>query len=175
MVNRSRRSAYGYTQATLFLTNLMVPLSFALLLLLCRSVACLLSVWSPINSPKPAVLRIPISLSVRTIEYVRDIRLSLLWVQASCVHCVLFFVLSVQFDNALSQINVSFIRLSNYHTASSISSTMGQMVTTQLPDNLGDTVSAINYEVRKHAQSLREINSLTYEEFHQCVCSLNGL
>lgn len=53
---------------------------------------------------------------------------------------------------------------------------MGQTVTAQLPESIiGDTISAIHYEIRKQAQSLRQINSLTYEEFHECVCRLNAL
>lgn len=38
-----------------------------------------------------------------------------------------------------------------------------------------DTVDTIHYEIRKHAQSLKEINSLTYEEFNNCLSNLNDL
>lgn len=54
---------------------------------------------------------------------------------------------------------------------------MGQTVGT--PSNsesiIEDTVDAIHYEIRKHAQSLKEINSLTYEEFNSCLSNLNDL
>lgn len=52
---------------------------------------------------------------------------------------------------------------------------MGQSITTQLPEPIGDTVESISYEIQKHAQSLKQINSLTYEEFQQCLSSLNEL
>lgn len=38
-----------------------------------------------------------------------------------------------------------------------------------------DTVDSIQYEIRKHAQSLKEISSLTYDEFKTCLSSLNDL
>lgn len=53
---------------------------------------------------------------------------------------------------------------------------MGQTVATQSPESIiEDTVDTIQYEVRKHAQSLKQINSLTYEEFNSCLSSLNEL
>ncbi|XP_031623700.1 RING finger protein 141-like [Contarinia nasturtii] len=54
---------------------------------------------------------------------------------------------------------------------------MGQTAGT--PSNsesiIEDTVDTIHYEIRKHAQSLKEINSLTYEEFNKCLSNLNDL
>lgn len=56
---------------------------------------------------------------------------------------------------------------------------MGQSVatpsTTESGSIIEDTVDTINYEIRKHAQSLKEINSLTYEEFNSCLNNLNDL
>lgn len=56
---------------------------------------------------------------------------------------------------------------------------MGQSVatpsTTESGSIIEDTVDTINYEIRKHAQSLKEINSLTYEEFNSCLSNLNDL
>lgn len=44
------------------------------------------------------------------------------------------------------------------------------------PDNIiEDTVSAIHYEVKKHAQCLMEINSLTYEDFMDCLKKFNDM
>lgn len=53
---------------------------------------------------------------------------------------------------------------------------MGQTVGTPSPESIiEDTVDTIQYEFRKHAQSLKEINSLTYEEFNSCLSNLNDL
>lgn len=53
---------------------------------------------------------------------------------------------------------------------------MGQTVGTPSPESIiEDTVDTIQYEIRKHAQSLKQINSLTYDEFNSCLKSLNDL
>lgn len=53
---------------------------------------------------------------------------------------------------------------------------MGQTAGTPTPESIIDsTVDTIHYEIRKHAQSLKEINSLTYEEFNSCLSNLNDL
>lgn len=50
---------------------------------------------------------------------------------------------------------------------------MGQTAGTPSPESIiEDTVDTIQYEFRKHAQSL---NSLTYEEFNSCLSNLNDL
>lgn len=53
---------------------------------------------------------------------------------------------------------------------------MGQTAGTPSSESvIEDTVDTIQYEIRKHAQSLKEINSLTYEEFNSCLNNLNDL
>lgn len=53
---------------------------------------------------------------------------------------------------------------------------MGQTVGTPSAESIfEDTVDSIHYEIRKTAQNLKEINSLTYEEFNSCLSSLNDL
>lgn len=53
---------------------------------------------------------------------------------------------------------------------------MGQTVGTQSPETIiENTVDTIQYEFGKHAQSLKEIGSLTYEEFNNSLTSLNDL
>lgn len=53
---------------------------------------------------------------------------------------------------------------------------MGQTVGTPSKESIiEDTVDTIQYEIRKTAQSLKEISSLTYEEFNSCLSSLNEL
>lgn len=53
---------------------------------------------------------------------------------------------------------------------------MGQTAGTPSSESIiEDTVDTIQYEIRKHAQSLKEINSLTYDEFNSCLRALNDL
>lgn len=53
---------------------------------------------------------------------------------------------------------------------------MGQTPSSNLAENvLEDTVDAIQYEFKKHANILSQIGSLTYEEFHKSLNELNEL
>lgn len=53
---------------------------------------------------------------------------------------------------------------------------MGQTNGTPTSDNvLEETVSSIHYELKKHAQCLMEINSLTYDDFNKCLVKLNDM
>lgn len=53
---------------------------------------------------------------------------------------------------------------------------MGQSMSSSQPDNLLEgTVSAIHYEVKKHAQCLMEINLLTYDDFMNCLKKFNDM
>ncbi|XP_055301299.1 RING finger protein 141-like [Sitodiplosis mosellana] len=53
---------------------------------------------------------------------------------------------------------------------------MGQTIgTPSTTESIEDTVDTIRYGIRKHAQCLKEISSLTYEEFNSCLSNLNDL
>lgn len=54
---------------------------------------------------------------------------------------------------------------------------MGQTINTPMVSEnvIEDTVDTIQYEIKKHAQNLMGIGSLTYEEFNSCLSSLNDL
>ena len=51
------------------------------------------------------------------------------------------------------------------------SNTMGQ--TTSIAEMLNS--ENVHYEVKKHAKSLSEIGTLTYDEFQKCLLELNEL
>lgn len=53
---------------------------------------------------------------------------------------------------------------------------MGQSSSSNTAESvLEDTVDTIQYEIKKHANILSQIGSLTYEEFHKCLNELNEL
>lgn len=53
---------------------------------------------------------------------------------------------------------------------------MGQTTSANTAESvLEDTVDTIHYEIKKHANILSQIGSLTYEEFHKCLGELNEL
>lgn len=53
---------------------------------------------------------------------------------------------------------------------------MGQTVGTQSPETIVEnTFDTIQYEFGKHAQTFKEIGSLTYEEFNNSLTRLNDL
>lgn len=53
---------------------------------------------------------------------------------------------------------------------------MGQTVGTQSSESIIEkTFETFRYEFTKHAQTLKEVGSLTYEEFKNCVTFLNDL
>lgn len=55
---------------------------------------------------------------------------------------------------------------------------MGQAASTSTPSSesiIEDTVDTIHYEIRKTAQNLKDLSSLTYEEFNNCLTTLNDL
>lgn len=53
---------------------------------------------------------------------------------------------------------------------------MGQTVGTPSSESMiGSTVDTIQYEFGKHAQALKEIRSISYEDFNKCLNELNDL